>query len=216
MSLQLINKYFPGLDAGKYEQFARLDELYRYWNERINVVSRKDIDNLYLHHVLHSMAIAKFFGFKKGTKLLDAGTGGGFPGIPLAIMFPECQFHLVDSIAKKLKVVDAIAQEIGLENITTSHSRMEKLEASYDFVLGRAITELPKFIALTRKLIKKQGINDTENGILYLKGGEVEKEIPAGMNDYKIYHLAEIFNEDFFSTKKLMHLLFNRDFKGNR
>ncbi|MCF8303333.1 MAG: 16S rRNA (guanine(527)-N(7))-methyltransferase RsmG [Bacteroidales bacterium] len=216
MSLQLIHKYFPGLDAGKYEQFARLDELYRYWNERINVVSRKDIDNLYLHHVLHSLAIAKFFGFIKGTKLLDAGTGGGFPGIPLAIMFPECQFHLVDSIAKKLKVVDAVARDIGLENVSTSHSRMEKLKGRYDFVLGRAITELPKFIAFTRKLIKKQGENDLKNGIIYLKGGEVEKEIPAGITAYKIYELSSIFDEAFFDTKNLVYISNFQDYEGNR
>jgi len=174
-NLKLIIRYFPNLSAQQVHQFELLGKLYPEWNAKINVISRKDIENLYERHVLHSLGIARVINFKPGTKILDAGTGGGFPGIPLAILFPEVHFHLVDSTAKKLAVVKAIAGETGLNNITTEHRRLEDHRGLYDFVVSRAVASLEEMVQWVWKNVKKDGVNDIENGILYLKGGEAGK-----------------------------------------
>jgi 16S rRNA (guanine527-N7)-methyltransferase len=211
-------------------QFERLGPLYQEWNAKVNVVSRKDIDNLYERHVLHSLGIAKIIKFQPGTKILDAGTGGGFPGLPLAILFPEIDFHLVDSTAKKLIVVQNIAKEIGLSNITTEHSRLENHQGLYDFAVSRALASLGDMVRWVRKNIKRAEINELPNGLLYLRGGDVEPEvqnfakslklpIPKSfkqqisqspnhpiLSKYNIYLLSDFFKEEFFLTKKLIHL----------
>ncbi len=203
--MQLILKYFPNLTEDQIHKFEQLESLYKDWNLKINVVSRKDIDELYLRHVLHSLAIAKLIQFKDETKLLDVGTGGGFPGIPLAILFPECSFHLVDSIAKKLKVVDEVTEGLGLTNIKTTHSRVEEINDTYDFIISRAVAAMPTFVHWVKGKIAKKQNHDLKNGILYLKGGDLSEEL----KDYKtasIYNLTDYYNEDFFETKKLVHL----------
>jgi len=203
--MQLILKYFPNLSETQIEQFKALEDLYHDWNLKINVVSRKDIDELYLRHVLHSLGIAKVIEFKAGSKILDVGTGGGFPGIPLAILFPECQFHLVDSIAKKLKVVNEVAKEIGLTNVRTTHSRVEAINDTYDFIVSRAVTAMPTFVNWVKGKIAKKQKNDLRNGILYLKGGDLTEELQT----YKtatIYNLTDFFEEEFYETKKVVHL----------
>jgi len=196
-NLKLIIRYFPNLSAQQVHQFELLGKLYPEWNAKINVISRKDIENLYERHVLHSLGIARVINFKPGTKILDAGTGGGFPGIPLAILFPEVHFHLVDSTAKKLAVVKAIAGETGLNNITTEHSRLEDHRGLYDFVVSRAVASLEEMVQWVWKNVKKDGVNDIENGILYLKGGEAGKR--GGGEIVKIGTL-ELWN---FGTKNL-------------
>jgi len=209
--------HFPRLTEFQVNQFGQLGPLYHEWNGKINVISRKDIENLYERHVLHSLAIAKIIQFKPGTNILDAGTGGGFPGIPLAIMFPETDFHLVDSTAKKLTVINNIAEEIGLKNISTEHSRLEDHHGHYDFVVSRAVASLDDMIRWTWKNVKRNGMNELQNGILYLKGGEVHEKVKGmgagrqgGMGaekiNYTIYNLADLFSEPFFSTKSLVHL----------
>lgn len=203
--MQLLLKYFPSLTEDQIDKFKQLQTLYQDWNLKINVVSRKDIDELYLRHVLHSLGIAKVISFKDGSKLLDVGTGGGFPGIPLAILFPECSFHLVDSIAKKLKVVDEVVAGLGLTNVKTTHSRVEDIDGKYDFILSRAVAAMPTFVHWVKGKIAKQQRNDLKNGILYLKGGDLTEEL----KDYKavkIYDLPSFFEEDFFKTKKLVYL----------
>ncbi|PIA79613.1 16S rRNA (guanine(527)-N(7))-methyltransferase [Gaetbulibacter sp. 4G1] len=203
--MQLILKYFPNLTEDQIHKFEQLESLYKDWNLKINVVSRKDIDELYLRHVLHSLAIAKLIQFKDETKLLDVGTGGGFPGIPLAILFPECSFHLVDSIAKKLKVVDEVTEGLGLTNVKTTHSRVEEINDTYDFIISRAVAAMPTFVHWVKGKIAKKQNHDLKNGILYLKGGDLSEEL----KDYKtasIYNLTDYYNEDFFETKKLVHL----------
>lgn len=203
--MELILKYFSNLTKEQIEKFKKLEALYKDWNLKINVVSRKDIDELYLRHVLHSLAIAKLIEFNDGSKLLDVGTGGGFPGIPLAIMFPECSFHLVDSIAKKLKVVDEVVDGLGLTNVKTTHSRVEDINGTYDFIVSRAVAAMPTFVHWIKGKIAKKQNNDFKNGILYLKGGDLTDEL----KDYKtvtIYNLTDYYNEDFFKTKKLVHL----------
>jgi 16S rRNA (guanine527-N7)-methyltransferase len=203
--MELILKYFPNLTEDQIEKFQKLQMLYEDWNLKINVVSRKDIDELYLRHVLHSLGIAKVIAFKEGTKLLDVGTGGGFPGIPLAIMFPDCSFHLVDSIAKKLKVVDEVVEGLGLTNVKTTHSRVEDIDGTYDFVISRAVAAMPTFVHWVKGKIGKKQSHDLKNGILYLKGGDLSEEL----QDYTtatIYDLKDYFSEDFFDTKKLVHL----------
>lgn len=204
--MEIIRKYFPLLTGHQYEQLRKLGPLYNEWNTKINIISRKDIDNLYEHHILHSLSIAKFVQFKKKTLIMDAGTGGGFPGIPLAIIFPDTKFHLVDSIKKKLKVVKAIADEIELENITTKHSRIELVDNKYDFVISRAVVSLPKFYEFVCKKISANSFNDIANGILYLKGGDCEKELEELKKRYTIYELSEIFDEEYYNTKKLIHI----------
>jgi len=203
--MDLILKYFPNLTEAQIEQFKKLEVLYQDWNLKINVVSRKDIDELYLRHVLHSLGIAKVISFKPGTKVLDVGTGGGFPGIPLAILFPESSFHLVDSIAKKLKVVDEVVEGLGITNVKTTHSRVEDINAQYDFIVSRAVAAMPTFVRWVKGKIAKEQHHELKNGILYLKGGDLSEEL----QDYRtttIYDLSEFYSEDFFETKKVVHL----------
>lgn len=204
--MDVIVKYFKDINDTQIRNFNKLDELYRYWNEAINVISRKDINNLYIHHVLHSLAIAKIIKFAPGTSVIDVGTGGGFPGIPLAIMFPDVNFHLIDSIGKKIKVVNEITKSLGLNNATASQSRIEDITFKYDFVVSRAVTALPVFAALTRKNITKRSINPLHNGILYLKGGDLRDEIQQTGTKNMIYPLFKLFDEPFFETKYLVHL----------
>ncbi|TWO33245.1 16S rRNA (guanine(527)-N(7))-methyltransferase RsmG [Seonamhaeicola sediminis] len=203
--MDLILKYFPNLSEDQIIKFKKLETLYQDWNLKINVVSRKDIDELYLRHVLHSLAISKLINFKAGTKIMDVGTGGGFPGIPLAIMFPECSFHLVDSIAKKLKVVNEVVEGLGLTNVKTTHSRVEDITDTYDFIVSRAVAAMPTFVHWVKGKIAKNQNNNLKNGILYLKGGDLTEEL----KDYTtvtIYNLSDFYTEDFFETKKLVHL----------
>jgi len=203
--MELILKYFPNLTEDQISKFKKLESLYQDWNLKINVVSRKDIDELYLRHVLHSLGIAKVITFNDGSKILDVGTGGGFPGIPLAIMFPNCSFHLVDSIAKKLKVVDEVVEGLGLTNVKTTHSRVEDIHDTYDFIVSRAVAAMPTFVHWTKGKIAKKQNHELKNGIIYLKGGDLTEEL----QDYKtavIYNLNEFFEEDFFETKKVVYL----------
>lgn len=203
--MELILKYFPNLTDLQIAQFKQLELLYKDWNSKINVISRKDIDELYLRHVLHSLAIAKVIQFKPETKVLDVGTGGGFPGIPLAILFPEVSFHLVDSINKKLKVVTGVAESIGLNNIKTSHSRVEAIDGKYDFVVSRAVTAMPEFVNWVKNKISPNHKNKMKNGILYLKGGDLTDELKK-FSKAKSFKLKDFFNEDFFETKKVVYL----------
>ncbi|MGQ1784356.1 MULTISPECIES: 16S rRNA (guanine(527)-N(7))-methyltransferase RsmG [unclassified Saccharicrinis] len=206
--MDLIQKYFAGLSEEQVKLFQKLEELYPEWNDKINVISRKDIDELNIRHVLHSLAIAKYIKFKPGTKIIDVGTGGGFPGIPLAIYFPDCEFHLVDSIGKKIKVVETIAQELGLNNVMAQQARSENIKGKYDFVVSRAVTAFPRFVSLTRHLISNKSKNAVTNGILYLKGGDFEEEIKPFKKSTSVIALKEYYSEDFFETKKLIHLTF--------
>lgn len=202
---QLIEDYFPELDDTQRAQFAALGSLYAEWNEKINVISRKDIDNLYERHVLHSLGIAKFIHWQAGTKVLDVGTGGGFPGIPLAILFPEVEFRLVDSTGKKIKVVQAVADALHLENVTAQHQRGEKVKSKYDFVLARAVTRMYPFYQLIKKKIRPDfQAGDLPNGILYLKGGDLSEELEELPTDYEVFELSEVFSEPFFETKKVV------------
>lgn len=203
--MELILKYFPHLTDDQVTKFKALKSLYEDWNLKINVVSRKDIDELYLRHVLHSLGIAKFISFNDGSKILDVGTGGGFPGIPLAIMFPECSFHLVDSIAKKIKVVDEVVEGLDLKNVKTTNSRVEGINDNYDFIVSRAVAAMPTFVHWTKGKIAKEQKHTIKNGILYLKGGDLEDEL----KDYKniqIFNLSDYFSEEFYETKKLVYL----------
>lgn len=203
--MKLLSKYFPDLTEDQIEKFTLLESLYQDWNLKINVVSRKDIDELYLRHVLHSLGIAKVIEFKDGSQILDVGTGGGFPGIPLAIMFPECSFHLVDSIAKKLKVVNEVVEGLGLTNVKTTHSRVEEIKGNYDFIVSRAVAAMPTFVHWVKGKIAKEQKHDLKNGIIYLKGGDLSEEL----KDYQtttIYNLSDFFEEDFYETKKVVHL----------
>ncbi|MDC1493171.1 16S rRNA (guanine(527)-N(7))-methyltransferase RsmG, partial [Flavobacteriaceae bacterium] len=183
----------------------KLEFLYKDWNSKINVISRKDIDELYLRHVLHSLSIAKLISFKENTTLLDVGTGGGFPGIPLAILFPNCSFHLVDSIQKKINVVNSVVKELDLKNVKTSCSRVEAISEKYDFVVSRAVTNMKDFVSWIKFKINKKSFNDFKNGVLYLKGGDLEDELKSFKN-VKTFELSEIFNEDFFIKKKIVYL----------
>jgi 16S rRNA (guanine527-N7)-methyltransferase len=204
--MEIINKYFPDLSPGKKEKFAALGELYTEWNSKINVISRKDISELYTKHVLHSLAIAKFTSFTPGTKILDVGTGGGFPGIPLAIMFPETEFHLIDSTGKKIKVVNEVAQAVGLKNVTATHIRVEQLKGKYDFIVSRAVTAFPAFVKLCNNKLLKEQKNSISNGIIYLKGGDFNNEIKPFRKRISVIPLSSYFSEPFFETKKLIHL----------
>tara|TARA_B000000477_G_scaffold92237_1_gene79075 strand:+ start:298 stop:912 length:615 start_codon:yes stop_codon:yes gene_type:complete len=202
--MDIILKYFPELSSDKIEKFKQLEGLYIYWNQRINVVSRKNINELYINHVLHSLAIAKIINFKNETKILDVGTGGGFPGIPLAILFPDCNFTLVDSIAKKIHVVDSIVDSLKLDNIRTSISRVESLNTKHDFIVSRAVTNMPKFMNLTKGRVIKGGNNSLSNGIIYLKGGNLSEELKNIKN--QMYNISDYFEEDFFETKKIVYV----------
>lgn len=181
-------------------------DLYRYWNQRINVISRKDIDNLEIHHILHSLTIAKFFRFLPGTRIMDAGTGGGFPGIPLAILFPESEFILVDSITKKIRVVETIKNELGLKNVTPLNDRFENIHEQFDFITGRAVSSLPELWKSLNMKILDLKRNKQENGLIYVKGGEFKDELKSIPGKYRIFHLADYFNESFFETKELVHI----------
>ena len=202
--MDIILKYFPELSSDKIEKFKQLEALYIYWNQRINVVSRKNINELYINHVLHSLAIAKIINFKNKTNILDVGTGGGFPGIPLAILFPDCNFTLVDSIAKKIHVVDSIVDSLKLDNICTSISRVESLNTKHDFIVSRAVTNMPKFMNLTKGRVIKGGNNSLSNGIIYLKGGNLSEELKNIKN--QMYNISDYFEEDFFETKKIVYV----------
>lgn len=206
MRMNLILKYFPHINQSQRQQFEALFPLYKEWNSKINVISRKDIDNLYLHHVLHSLAIAKVVQFKPGTKILDIGTGGGFPGIPLAIMFPESRFHLVDSIGKKITVVNSIYQSLGLKNVTTEIIRAENLKNQYHFIVSRAVTDLTAFLGWSKGKVSNHNINDLPNGVLYLKGGELFNEENRLTNSYMLYKIPDYFAEDYFANKYVAYL----------
>jgi 16S rRNA (guanine527-N7)-methyltransferase len=204
--MEIVLKYFPELKIRQKEKIALLASLYFEWNEKINVISRKDISEIYERHVLHSLAISKVISFVPGTRILDVGTGGGFPGIPLAIMFPEVQFHLVDSIGKKIKVVQSVAESLGLTNVVAEQARAEDLKQSYDFIVSRAVTAFPDFVGLVGKKISRNHKNSLGNGILYLKGGDFDEEIKSFKNRIMVYPLSSYFEEEFFETKKLIYL----------
>lgn len=202
-----IIHYFPTLTDRQKEQFAQLEELYSFWNAQINVISRKDIDTLYERHVLHSLGIAKVVQFKPGTTVLDVGTGGGFPGIPLAILFPEAQFHLIDSIGKKIKVVTEVANALGLTNVVAEKARAEYVDtAAYEFVVSRAVTRLAPFVGWVRHGISPNSFHNLRNGILYLKGGDLSEELKEYGKKVQTFDLADFFEEDFFETKKVVYV----------
>ena len=204
--IDLISHYFPDLTEDQKQQFDALDKIYFDWNEKINVISRKDTSNFYERHVLHSLAISKVIKFKKGTKIMDIGTGGGFPGIPLAIMFPQCKFILVDSIGKKIKVVHEVARELGLTNVTGLYERAENINDKFDFVVSRAVTAMPKFLNWTKGKFLKENKNDIKNGILYLKGGDLTEELANVKNVIKYFELHDFYSEDFFELKKVVYI----------
>ncbi|MFD1095116.1 16S rRNA (guanine(527)-N(7))-methyltransferase RsmG [Salegentibacter chungangensis] len=203
--MELIKKYFPELTPWQIEKFKQLETLYKDWNLKINVVSRKDIDEIYLRHVLHSLGIAKIQPFLPEAEILDVGTGGGFPGIPLAILFPKTNFHLVDSIGKKIKVVNEVVEGLQLQNVKTTNGRVEEVSGHYDFIVSRAVAAMPTFVHWTKGKIAKKSRHELKNGILYLKGGDLTEEL----RDYqtaRVYELSDYFEEDFFETKKVVHL----------
>lgn len=204
MSVALIKKYFPEISTKQEEQFAQLENLYKDWNDKINVISRKDMDSLYEKHILHSLGIAKVMSFAPGTKVLDIGTGGGFPGIPLAILFPEVHFTLVDSIGKKIKVVEEVSTAIGLENVKAIHGRAEQVKEKFHFVVSRAVTQMPVFLRWLKGKFEKEQFNPKHNGVLYLKGGDLAEEL-AGLRA-EIFQLNRFFTEEFFETKKVVYL----------
>ena len=206
MNAALIKKYFPEITEQQEKQFDQLLPLYKEWNEKINVVSRKDIENLMLHHVLHSLAIAKFLPFRPGTEVLDVGTGGGFPGIPLAILFPETQFLLVDSIGKKIKVVEGVAEALGLSNVQARHMRAEDVDQDFEFIVSRAVTRLTPFYYWVKNKISPNHFHTQRNGLLLLKGGELTEEIAELGKKVKVTDLTTYFKEDFFDTKKLVYV----------
>ena len=201
-----IVKYFTGLTKEQTDKFEKLGEIYKYWNAKINVISRKDIDSLYLHHILHSLAIGKIIQFKPGTKTIDVGTGGGFPGIPLSILFPDTTFYLVDSIGKKIKVVKAIIETLGLKNCTGEQIRAENTSGQYDFVISRAVGTLPAFVSMIYKKISKICFNSLENGVFYLNGGNNTQEMNSLHYNYKIYKISDLFNESYFKAKQIVYI----------
>ena len=208
--MEIIQKYFPELTNTQKEQFMALYDLYTDWNSKINVISRKDITNLYEHHVLHSLGIAKVINFRPGTEIMDLGTGGGFPGIPLAIMFPDTHFHLVDSIGKKVKVATEIASAIGLKNVTTRHCRAEEEKQLFDFVVSRAVMPLTDLLKIIRKNIRKEQNNALPNGLICLKGGELQNEVLPVKHQTVMYDLKDYFEEEFFETKKVVYVTINK------
>ncbi|MBC9795556.1 16S rRNA (guanine(527)-N(7))-methyltransferase RsmG [Sinomicrobium weinanense] len=205
MSIDIILKYFPGLPEEQVERFKQLGTLYTEWNARINVISRKDIGELYIRHVLHSLGIAKVQPFNPGSSILDVGTGGGFPGIPLAILFPETEFYLVDAIGKKIKVVQAVAEALELKNVRAEHIRAEKIKDQFDFIVSRAVTNMPDFVKWVRHKTSRKQKHSLENGILYLKGGDLAEELRL-FPKAEEFLLSDYFEEDFFETKKIVHL----------
>jgi len=204
--MEIVKKYFPDLTEKQILQFQSLKTLYEEWNNKINVISRKDIEKLYERHILHSLAIAKVIRFKEGTSILDVGTGGGFPGIPLAIMFPDSNFHLVDSIGKKIKVVEGVVKSIQLNNTSYEQQRAEKIKEQYDFVISRAVTAFPAFYNWVKNKVKQDSFNDLKNGILYLKGGYLKEELKKFEARITTYEISKFFNESFFETKKVIYL----------
>lgn len=203
--MKLIQHYFPDLTETQIQQFEKIAEVYKDWNQKINVVSRKDIEEIYIRHVLHSLGIAKIQAFLPGSKVLDVGTGGGFPGIPLAILFPETQFTLVDSIGKKIKVVEEVVEALELQNVTAVNDRVENISGEFDFIVSRAVAVMPSFVHWVKGKIAKVSKHDKRNGILYLKGGDLSEELQP-YRTVKIYPLTEVFKEDFFDTKKVVYL----------
>jgi len=204
--MEIVSKYFTDLTDQQKNQFGRLGSLYEEWNAKINVISRKDIEQLYERHVLHSLSIAKIIRFKPGTSVLDVGTGGGFPGIPLAILFPETSFLLIDSIGKKIKVVNEVASALNLQNVKGEHIRVEDVHQKFDFVVSRAVTAFPRFVEMVQNKVSAKSSNDLANGILYLKGGDFDEEINPFKQSLKVYNLQSFFEEDFFETKRLIHM----------
>jgi 16S rRNA (guanine527-N7)-methyltransferase len=204
--IKLLTKYFPNLTEIQKTQFQKAVDAYIVWNAQINVVSRKDMENIVEKHFLHSLGIAKVCQFTSGTEILDVGTGGGFPGIPLAILFPDVQFHLVDSIGKKIKVVDEVVAAVGLENVTSQHERAQNVDGYYDFVISRAVTRMQPFLEWIKGKVNKNQFNKIDNGILYLKGGDLTEELAETERKYKVYGLDKYFKEEFFETKKVVHL----------
>jgi len=202
----LIEKYFPGISTGQLARFEQMETLYKEWNIKINVISRKDIHNLMLHHVLHSLAIARFFTFQGGAKILDVGTGGGFPGIPLAVVFPEVHFTLVDSVGKKIRVVNDIAAKLKLSNVTALQMRAEENRSRFDFIVSRAVTELPAFCQLFKPRLNHLSLHGFKNGILYLKGGDFADQLQLISNGLKVFNLSDVFEESYFITKKLVYI----------
>jgi len=205
---EIIYKYFPELTEKQRQQFDRLGELYEEWNSMINVVSRKDIDMLYERHVLHSLGIARVCRFADDSEVLDVGTGGGFPGIPLAILFPEVSFHLVDAVGKKIKVVEEVAAGLGLTNVKAEHQRVEQLRGTYDFIVSRAVTRMAPFLAWVQNKINRNHFSPLDNGILYLKGGDLREELAEVKRKFRVYELKDYFEEEFFETKKVVYLPF--------
>lgn len=203
---EAIFRYFPSLSSLQKDKISMLQSLYLRWNSKINVISRKDMDNFFVRHVLHSLSIAKIISFKSRTRILDVGSGGGFPGIPLAIMFPESEFSLLDSVKKKTGVISAITKELNLVNVTTVRKRAEDEESKYDFITGRAVTQFNKFVKLTTKNILRNSNNTLRNGILYLKGGEIDEELAGFTDKIIVWNINEFFNEPFFETKKIIYL----------
>ena len=204
--MELILKYFPNLTDDQRSKFEQLKELYEHWNAQINVISRKDTEDFYERHVLHSLGIAKIMEFADGSSVLDIGTGGGFPGIPLAILFPNVNFHLVDSIGKKIKVVTEVAKALGLKNVKATHARAEDIKEQFDFIVSRAGTAMPQFMPWTKGKFLKQSINPLNNGILYLKGGDLTEELAPLKHPYIVHPLNTIFEEDFFETKAVVYV----------
>lgn len=202
----IIFNYFPQLNNKQREQFAALFDLYKYWNERVNVISRKDIDFLYEHHVLHSLSIAKIISFDNNASVMDAGTGGGFPGIPLAIYFPETKFVLVDSVGKKIKVVNEIALSLELKNVTAMHERIENIKMQFDFAVTRATSTIDELMSWTKQKYKKQNMHDLPNGLISLKGGNLDDELKKYKTVSKVFEIKDYFSEEFFETKKVVHL----------
>jgi len=203
-------KYFPDLTPEQILRFEKMGPLYRDWNEKINLISRKDIDSLYEKHILHSLAIAKIIKFRPGSNLLDVGTGGGFPGIPLAILFPDCRFVLIDSIGKKIKVVQDVIENLELKNVTAVHMRVEEVKEQFDFVVSRAVTAFPAFVAIVKKNISGKAQNALPNGIFYLKGGEFDEELKDFKRMVEVYEVSGFFKEPFFETKKVLYLPVNK------
>lgn len=203
---EIIFRYFQSLTQSQKEQISLLKSLYDGWNSKINVISRKDMDNFYIHHVLHSMSIARVFSFRAGTKILDVGTGGGFPGIPLAILFPDSEFTLLDSIGKKIKVAASISEQLMLVNVRLLNKRVEEETGKFDFIVSRAVTEFSRFVELTYRNLRRSVNNDSGNGIIYLKGGDFEKELGRYRNSVRIWEIKDFFAEPFFETKKIIYL----------
>ena len=205
MTTQRLFEYFPNLSKEQKAQFLLLEELYKDWNQKINVVSRKDIDELYLRHVIHSLGIAKVQQFNDGAEIMDVGTGGGFPGVPLAILFPNVRFTLVDSIGKKIKVVDEVVQGLGLTNVTTINARVEEVSGQFDFIVSRAVAAMPTFTHWVKGKIKKESSHNRRNGILYLKGGDLTEEL-KNYRTAQLFDLSEYFTEDFYESKRVVYL----------